>query len=284
MLSFKLAAWPLLYSPLEHASGSEDIELVPEPEPEPDSQTEHEPGTSSNDLDVHQASKLKGSEARKVLVLNLSRYVFARPSGKRCFVVSSNGTTISRQRNGSVLHHFPSKLPNGSRSRDVSGPAQSIPYLTAYFTRFFWMNSKLAETGACEPPSHFHKYRFSLVPVYSCDHSGFHAAYTGEVPYVKDGLCFIIKIIGRLHAHYQPGNTPLTLVWKDEGVVNNVIDTDNKGQALSQQQVVLELHDDCKVTTSDDPPVVLGFLDQEFIQKLGLHSGNLLRFAMVMED
>ncbi|KAF4377840.1 hypothetical protein G4B88_031506 [Cannabis sativa] len=303
---------------LEHASGSEDIELVPEPEPEPepDSQTEHEPGTSSNDLDVHQASKLKGSEARKWFARQLMLpewmidvpdrlphdwYVFARPSGKRCFVVASNGTTISRQRNGSVLHHFPSKLPNGSRSRDVSGPAQSYSILDCIFHeldqtyyvidmlcwrgyslydcssefRFFWMNSKLAETGACEPPSHFHKYRFSLVPVYSCDHSGFHAAYTGEVPYVKDGLLFYNK-----HAHYQPGNTPLTLVWKDEGCSQYVIDTDNKGQALSQQQVVLELHDDCKVTTSDDPPVVLGFLDQEFIQKLGLHSGNLLRFAI----
>lgn len=63
---------------------------------------------------------------------------------------------------------------------------------TAEF-RFFWLNSKLAETGACDPPSHYHRYRFSLVPVYNCDQSGLHAAYTGAVPYVKDGLLFYNK-------------------------------------------------------------------------------------------
>ena len=63
---------------------------------------------------------------------------------------------------------------------------------TAEF-RFFWLNSKLAETGACDPPSHYHKYRFSLVPVYCCDRSGLCAAYTAPVPYVKDGLLFYNK-------------------------------------------------------------------------------------------
>lgn len=63
----------------------------------------------------------------------LDRYVFARPAGKRCFVVSTNGTTISRQRNGSVLHHFPSALPNGARTRDVSGSGQSYSILDCIF-------------------------------------------------------------------------------------------------------------------------------------------------------
>lgn len=63
---------------------------------------------------------------------------------------------------------------------------------TAEF-RFFWLQSKLAETGAFDPPSHYHKYRFSLVPVYPCDQSGLHAAYSGAVAYVKDGLLFYNK-------------------------------------------------------------------------------------------
>ena len=63
---------------------------------------------------------------------------------------------------------------------------------TAEF-RYFWMNSKLAETGACDPPSRFHKYRFSLVSVHGCDQNGLHAAYAGAVPYVKDGLLFYNK-------------------------------------------------------------------------------------------
>lgn len=114
------------------------------------------------------------------------------------------------------------------------------------------------------------------------------------------------------HAHYQPGNTPLALVWKDECCSQYVIDTDSKGQVPSQQQVifhacflmlllpviiflswigpimrifitvsefavipfclqvVLELQDDLKLVTSDDPPVVFGCSDLEFKEKVSL--------------
>lgn len=266
--------------------------------------------------DVRQASKLRGSEARRWFArqlmlpewmidvpdsLSQDWYVLARPAGKRCFVVSMNGTTVSRQRNGSVLHHFPSALPCGARTRENSGSAQSYCILDCIFHemdqtyyvidmvcwrgyplyecnaefRFFWLNSKLAESGACEPPSYYHRYRFSSVPVYNCDQSGLLSAYTGQAPYVKDGLLFYNK-----HAHYQTGNTPLTLVWKDDKCSQYVIDTDSKGEIPSKQQVVLELQSDGKLTTSDDPPVVFGCLDQDFIQKTGLQPGNLLRFGI----
>ena len=175
------------------------------------------------------------------------RFVLARPAGKRCFVVSINGTTVSRLRNGSVLHHFPSALPCGARTRENSGFDQSYCILDCIFHevklsfsiflffhlqlvafihlsdecgrqmdqtyyvidmvcwrgyplydcnaefRFFWLNSKLTESGACEVPSYYHKYRFSPVPVYNCDQSGLLSAYTGQVPYVKDGLLFYNK-------------------------------------------------------------------------------------------
>ncbi|CAI0543687.1 unnamed protein product, partial [Linum tenue] len=66
---------------------------------------------------------------------NLSQdwYVFARPARKRCFVVASNGTTVSRQRNGSTLHCFPSALPNGAKTREPSGPAHSYSTLDCIF-------------------------------------------------------------------------------------------------------------------------------------------------------
>lgn len=38
----------------------------------------------------------------------------------------------------------------------------------------------------------------------------------------------------------------------------------------SYWQVVLELQDDLKLATSDDPPAVLGSLDLEFTQKVSL--------------
>ncbi|CAI9093361.1 OLC1v1028848C1 [Oldenlandia corymbosa var. corymbosa] len=284
------------------------IELdVPESEPEP----EHESPITI--YDVRQASKLRGAEARrwfaKQLMLpewmidvppNLATdwYVFARPAGKRCFVVSSNGITISRLRNGILLHRFPSALPSGSRKNSSSQsysildcifhePDQtyyvidmvcwagfSLYECTAEF-RFFWLNSKLLEVGACDAPSTYHKFRFSTVPVYDCDQQGLETAYTGATAYIKDGLLFFNK-----HAHYQLGNTPLALVWKDEKCSQYVIDTDSKGEIPNQQQLVLELLDDGRLATSDDPAIIFGCLTGDFIQKTGLRAGNLLRFAV----
>ncbi|KAF7833978.1 snurportin-1 [Senna tora] len=309
-------AFSLASQTLEPPVSESELEIEAVPESLPGHEPENEQGPSPRDFNVVQASKLKSVEAKKWFAKQLMHpewmidipdglsqdwYVFARPSGKRCFVVSSNGTTISRLRNGSILHRFPSALPNGARKKDVSGSAQSYSILDCIFHeldqtyyvidmvcwrgyslydctaefRFFWLNSKLAETGACDSPSHYHKYRFSLVPVYNCDHNGLYAAYTEAVPYAKDGLLFYNK-----HAHYQTGITPLALVWKDENCSQYVIDTDSEGQVPSQQQVVLELQEDGKLTTSDDPPMVFGCLDGSFIAQSELKSGCLLRFAI----
>ncbi|KAL6996970.1 hypothetical protein U1Q18_007093 [Sarracenia purpurea var. burkii] len=287
----------------------------PEPTSEPEP-LEPAPEHQTSNLDLRDAAKLRGIEARRWFATQLMLpewmidvpdrlshdwYVFARPAGKRCFVVSSNGTTFSRLRNGSLLHMFPSALPSGAKAKGNSGSAQSYCILDCVFHesdqtyyvidmvcwagyslyecaaefRFFWVNSKLVESGACDLPSFYHKYRFGLVPVYNCDQAGLHTAYSGPAPYAKDGLLFYNK-----HAHYQTGNTPLALVWKDENCSQYVIDTDNKGQVPNQQQVVLELQDDVKLTTSDDPPVLFGCLDMDFAHKSGLQSGNLLRFAV----
>jgi hypothetical protein len=74
----------------------------------------------------------KRADSAAMFFLSCTRHVFARPSGKRCLVVSSNGMTISRVRNGSILHRFPSALPNGSK-RDISGPASSYSILDCIF-------------------------------------------------------------------------------------------------------------------------------------------------------
>ncbi|CAL1405746.1 unnamed protein product [Linum trigynum] len=264
------------------------------------------------ELDIRRASRMRGEQVRnwfaRQLMLpewmidipdNLSQdwYVFARPAGKRCFVVASNGTTVSRQRNGSILHCFPSALPNGAKTREPSGPAHSYSILDCIFHegdqtyyvidmvcwggcsyydcpadfRFYWLNSKLEESGASGPPSYYHKYRFSAVT----HEKGLPAAYTDATPYVKDGLLFYNK-----HAHYQSGNTPLALVWKDVKCSQYVLDTDSTGQVPDQQQVVLELQEDGNLITSDDPPIIFARLNSEFIQQLGLHSGNFVRCAI----
>ncbi|KAL3647036.1 hypothetical protein CASFOL_008004 [Castilleja foliolosa] len=288
----------------DSAEPESEIEMVPQVEEQ------------AQDFDVRQAASLKGPEARRWFAkqlmlpewmidiperLNTDWFVCARPSGKRCFVVSSNGTTVSRLRNGSMLHRFPSALPNGAKANNSSRSGQSYCILDCIFHepdqtyyvidmlcwagmsmyectaefRYFWLNSKLVESGACNEPSTYHRYMFKTVEIYNCDGEGFKAAYNGSVPYVKDGLLFCNK-----HAHYEPGNTPLVLIWKDENCSQYVLDTDSKGQVPDQQQVVLELLDDGRLATSDDPHVIFGCLDRDFIQKTELQAGNLLRFAI----
>ncbi|KAI3956559.1 hypothetical protein MKW92_026116 [Papaver armeniacum] len=211
-----------------------------------------ESSSFTRDFDVLGASKLKGPEAGKWFSPRLIHdwYVYSRPSGKRCFVVSSAGTTVSRLRNGSILHRFPPALPNGHDQTYyvidmVCWRGYSLYDCTAELFQIF------AETGACDPPSTYHKYKFSVVPIYECDYVGLQTAYLGTVPYVRDGLSFYNK-----HAHYHTGNTPLALVWKDENCSQYVIDEDN------------------------DPPVVSGYLSQEFVLKSNLKPGNFLRFTV----
>ena len=54
--------------------------------------------------------------------------------------------------------------------------------------RFFWMKAKLAETTAGDPPSHFHRYRFSPLSARDCTGEGLRKAYSESVPFVRDGL------------------------------------------------------------------------------------------------
>ncbi|KAH9299396.1 hypothetical protein KI387_031078, partial [Taxus chinensis] len=285
---------------------------------------EEEEATSSgsskaiDDVDALEATKLKGARARQWFSrqfmlpewmvdipprLKHEWYVLPRPAGKRCLVVSSHGTTISRLRNGRVLHCFPSALPNGARTQNVSGPSHMFCILDCIFHesdqiyyiidiicwrgyslydcsaefRFFWLNSKLAETGACNAPSTYHRYQFHVVPIYDCDRAGLQAAYSGPLPYVRDGLLF-----NNRHAHYELGLSPLSLVWKDQNCSQYVLDTDKMGVVPAHQHIVLELQEDGTVGTIDDPPVILASMPQQCFEqnKKHLKSGSLLRFTV----
>ncbi|KAG0584032.1 hypothetical protein M758_3G180800 [Ceratodon purpureus] len=230
-------------------------------------------------------------------------FIMPRPEGQRCLVISANGVTLSRQRNGRILHSFPSALPNGARTKEVAAGSHVYCILDCIFHapdktyyvidmmcwrgyslfdctaefRFFWMTTKLAETGAlCDPSAHHH-YRFSVVPVYECNVSGLQAVYSGPVPFVRDGILFYNR-----HALYELGVTPLVLVWKDAQCSQYLLDTDSHGNVPAYQQVVLELNSDGSVVTSDDPPVTLGALAPDFLEQNALHvrPGMLLRFAI----
>ncbi|BBN06619.1 snurportin-1 [Marchantia polymorpha subsp. ruderalis] len=306
----------------ENEGGDEDVVEAEEFEESYEVEGEGGGGESSStkedlkDLGLRQGTRLKGAKARewfsKQLMLpewmidipprlKTDWYVMSRPAGVRCVVVSSNGTTVSRQRNGRVLHHFPSALPNGARTRDVSCASSVFCILDCIFHepdktyyvldlmcwrgyslydcntefRFFWMNSKLAETDALKPASQYHRYRFSVLPVYECDVGGLQAAYSAPVPFTRDGIIFINR-----HAHYVLGSTPLSLLWKDSICSEYPVDTDSKGNVPQYQQVVLVLGDDGSLATSDDPPVVLGTMPRQFLEQHDQHlkPGTCLRF------
>ncbi|CAK9229180.1 unnamed protein product [Sphagnum troendelagicum] len=267
---------------------------------------------------ILEGTKLKGGKAREFysqqlmlpewmvdIPINLKKdwCIMARPAGQRCLVIAANGSTISRQRNGRILHCFPSALPNGARTRDVAAASHVYCILDCIFHapdktyyvvdmmcwrgyslydcsaefRFFWMTTKLAETGALNPPTAHHRYRFSVVPVFECNTASLQAVYTGSVAFVRDGLLFVNR-----HAHYQMGLTPLVLLWKDAECSLYLFDTDSQGNVPAHQQVVLELCSDGTVVTSDQPPTVLGSLPSDFLQQNAqyLKPGDLLRFAI----
>jgi len=56
-----------------------------------------------------------------------------RPEGQRCLVISANGVTLSRQRNGRILHSFPSALPNGARTKEVAAGSHVYCILDCIF-------------------------------------------------------------------------------------------------------------------------------------------------------
>lgn len=314
---------PLVEPTISAVNDHVDEDLPAQAKEEEEEDDEEAASTAPNwkrldDVCFQQATKLKGARARQWFAhqlmlpewmidipprLKSEWYVLPRPAGKRCLVVSSNGTTVSRLRNGRILHCFPSALPNGARTKSVSGPGQMFCILDCIFHeadqsyyvidmicwrgyslydcsvefRFFWLNSKLAETGACDPPSTYHRYQFHVVPIYDCDRAGLQDAYNGPLSYIRDGLLFCNR-----HAHYELGLTPLSLVWKDENCSQYLLDTDSNGIVPIQQHVVLELQEDGSVSTIDDPPVILASMPQQFLQQNEKHlkPGSLLRFAV----
>lgn len=171
----------------------------------------------------------------------------ARPEGVRCLVIASRGLTTARLRNGVVHARFASALPGGSpettRGEDsyclldcvhheadatyyaldaMAWNGHPLYHCTSEF-RAFWTASKLAEAGpgrgggAALP-------RFAPVPWLAADAAGLAAAYGGAAPYARDGLAFLHR-----EAHYTPGQSPLSLLWKDQACSKYVIDTDAAG-------------------------------------------------------
>lgn len=66
-----------------------------------------------------------------------------------------------------------------------------------------------------------------------CDPEGLQAAYSGEVPYQRDGMVIIHK-----DSPYVMEANPYALQWKDAACSRWAIDTDKNGEAVEFQEVV----------------------------------------------
>ena len=228
--------------------------------------------------------------------LGSSWFVTPRPSGQRCLVIASQGTTVSRLKSGRVLHRFPSALPGGSKSTRHGRSEDAFCILDCVFhkedsvyyamdclawngmslydctaeMRLSWLHSKLgagcaAECEAVNPPGPQHRYRFVMPPTQVCDAAGLLAAYRTPVPFVRDGLLFVAK-----DGNYELGVTPLAMLWKDHVCAPYVLDTNPDGSTPERQKVVLSLRAETgDVVTGDPQPVSLARLPAQFLESAG---------------
>eukprot|EP00475_Leptophrys_vorax_P033420 TRINITY_DN5245_c0_g1_i1.p1 TRINITY_DN5245_c0_g1~~TRINITY_DN5245_c0_g1_i1.p1 ORF type:complete len:421 (+),score=102.72 TRINITY_DN5245_c0_g1_i1:1-1263(+) len=187
--------------------------------------------------------------ARYAQVLSIPEYLYAvdvipsdlsenwiamcRPEGARCLLVTYNGITVTRKKNGSVLHRFQSKIPDGStQTREKNGFCmldcvfqestqkyivldvicwKGYPMCEAEAElRFFWMRSKLEESGF---PNISTRFSFDFVKIInSLTPDSIGAIYGGDdLGYLQDGVLFWHK-----EAPFVEGVNPLCLFWKDE--------------------------------------------------------------------
>ncbi|GMH32746.1 hypothetical protein BSKO_00580 [Bryopsis sp. KO-2023] len=225
--------------------------------------------------------------------------VMPRPEGVRCMVTTMGTFTISRRRNGSVLHRFHCSLPGGSLATKASPDQFSVfdcvfqAKKNVYYVmdimcwkgmplcdcaaefRLYWVREKLKESGVLDRKNQ--KYRFDLVSSHPCTSQGLAAAVQGPVPFVRDGI-----LLAHKEGHYVAGITPLMLLWKDASCSTYFLDTDGSGQLPQYQMVTLTFDGDRHVETEDFPPVRLGSLCDDAIaaHSQALKKGRLVKFTI----
>lgn len=160
-------------------------------------------------------------------------------------------------------------------------------YATEAEFRFFWLATKLHEC-TCDRPGKDEDMDMEkgrpwrpVVPLHYKDATPGNVveAHTPSkgTPYERDGLAFVNK-----RAHYEPGFTPLSLVWKDESCSSYFIDCGPDGSVPEHQLVCLRLSQDGSLLTGDDPPIRLSRLPEGFWQSQWgrLNAGSVLRMSL----
>ena len=118
------------------------------------------------------------------------------------------------------------------------------------------------------------KYPIVPLEVFPCTPSGLAAAYSGPaVPFNRDGLLFYHK-----KGFYEPGISPVAMIWKDENCSKYVINTSNKPDDDAQRVVLLVDEKGALVTLEKKQ---LGQLTHDHVLALKVKPGQFLRFRVV---
>ncbi|KAL3867503.1 hypothetical protein ACJMK2_044704 [Sinanodonta woodiana] len=152
------------------------------------------------------------------------------PFGKRCLVVSSQGSTNVYSKTGYRVNTFPSHLPGGNRKLhgkyrdncildcvynemdktyyvlDIMSWKDHPVYDSETEFRFFWLQSKFAEVPEVGIASKLNPNKFVILPNFPCTKEAISEALASANMEV-DGTLFYHK-----RTHYTFGSTPL-VVW-----------------------------------------------------------------------
>lgn len=154
------------------------------------------------------------------------------PVGKRCLVVTANGSTRAYTKSGYCVNNFPSYLPGGNKHQQQSFFAKDYTILDCIFSdtdrtfyvldlmcwrghsvfnsetefRFYWLNTKLEEVPEVKQHSSRNPFRFLALPHYKCSAAELEMVMWLPLPFSQplDGLLFYNK-----ETHYMHGPTPL---------------------------------------------------------------------------
>lgn len=202
-----------------------------------------------------------------------------RPEGIRCLIISHGGITVTRRKNGNILHKFKSFLPGGSPDRNSSnltildgifqkGNDSLAHSRGAYYIldvlcwngidmcdtkpnfRFWWVKERLDELSSFiqEQKYHFKCIKSfqiigpsDLIDCYSTSSQ----ASLQKHGFIQDGILFYHK-----DGIYHGGVSPMVLAWKDDLCSPYFIDTD--GMGISDKQIVsLQVCKDLTVHTME---------------------------------
>lgn len=181
-------------------------------------------------LPLHYANQLMLSEWLVDIPLNLDTdwLMVVCPVGKRSLIVASKGSTAAYTKSGYCVNRFPSFLPGGNRHNSAMGKDYTIldciysemdrtyyildvmcwrghpVYDCPTEFRFYWLQSKVQETGGLSDITKRNPFRFVSLQSIGCSTESIQQSLAIEYNFTVDGLLFYHS-----QTHYTPGSTPL---------------------------------------------------------------------------